>query len=291
MSNTIKCLLEFTGSYLTLNRASLSQAIAALLLGVCAASTLAEKGDGIHDSGEDSQAELARAAQNPIASMISVPIQNNTNFDFGPREKTQNVMNVQPVIPFSISENWNLITRTIVPIISQPGFVPGQSRENGLGNTLFSSFFSPKDSGKWIWGAGTALQLPTSTDDQIAPDEWAAGPSLVVLTMPGKWVMGGLISNIWDISADESINFLTVQPFLNYNFDGGWYLTSSPVITANWEADDEWTVPVGGGFGRVFRVGEQPVNAQFQAFYNVEKPDDIGPEWTARMQLQFLFPK
>jgi hypothetical protein len=291
MSNTIKCLLELTGSYFTLNRASLSQAIAALLLSVFAASTLADKGDGTLDSGEARQAELARSAQNPIASMISLPLQNNTNFDFGPREKTQNVLNVQPVIPFSVSENWNLITRTIVPVVSQPGFVPGQNRENGLGNTLFSSFFSPKDSGKWIWGVGTALQLPTSTDDQIAPDEWAAGPSLVVLTMPGKWVMGGLISNIWDISADESINFSTLQPFLNYNFDGGWYLTSSPVITANWKADDEWTVPVGGGFGRVFRVGKQAMNAQVQAFYNVEKPDDIGPEWTARLQLQFLFPK
>ena len=291
MNCDTKCCIEFTGSYCTLFRAVLGQATAALLLGVFAVSTLAEKGDGMVDAGESGQEELARAAQNPIASLISVPIQNNTNFEYGPREKTQNVMNVQPVIPFSVSEDWNLITRTIVPIVSQPGFVSGQDRENGLGHVLFSSFLSPKVTGKWISGAGTALQLPTSTDDQIAPDEWAAGPSLVVLTMPGKWVMGGLISNIWDISADESINFLTLQPFLNYNFDGGWYLTSSPVITANWNADDEWTVPVGGGFGRVFRVGEQPVNAQFQAFYNVEKPDDIGPEWTARRQLQFLFPK
>jgi hypothetical protein len=291
MNYATKCFLELTGSHFTLPRASLSQAIAALILAVFAVSTLAEKGDGILDSGEDRQEELARAAQNPIASLISLTIQNNTNFDYGPREKTQNVTNVQPVIPFSVSENWNVITRTIVPIVSQPGFVPGQDRENGLGNILFSSFLSPKDTGKWIWGAGLAVQLPTSTDDQIAPDEWAAGPSVVLLTMPGNWVMGGLVSNIWDISADESINFMSLQPFLNYNFEGGWYLTSSPILTANWEADDEWTVPVGGGFGRVFRVGEQPVNTQLQAFYNVVKPDDIGPEWTLRLQLQFLFPK
>jgi hypothetical protein len=291
MSYAQKYFLELTGSHFTLPRAALSQTIAALMLGVFAVSTLAEKGDGIIDPGENSQAELARASQNPVASMISVPIQNNTNFEFGPREKTQNVTNVQPVIPFSVSENWNVITRTIVPIVSQPGFVPGQDRENGLGNILFSSFLSPKDSGKWIWGAGPAVQLPTSTDDQIAPDEWAAGPSVVLLTMPGNWVMGGLVSNIWDISADESINFMSLQPFLNYNFEGGWYLTSSPILTANWEADDEWTVPVGGGFGRIFRIGEQPVNAQFQAFYNVVKPDDLGPEWTLRLQLQFLFPK
>ena len=291
MNYATKFFLELTGSYFTLPRASLNQAIAALILGVFAVSTLAEKGDGILDPGEDRQAELARSAQNPVASLISVPIQNNTNFEYGPREKTQNVTNVQPVIPFSVSENWNVITRTIVPIVSQPGFVPGQDRENGLGNILFSSFLSPKDTGKWIWGAGPAVQLPTSTDDQIAPDEWAAGPSVVLLTMPGNWVVGGLVSNIWDISADESINFFTLQPFLNYNFEGGWYLTSSPIITANWEADDKWTVPVGGGFGRILRVGEQPVNTQLQAFYNVVKPDDLGPEWTLRLQVQFLFPK
>jgi hypothetical protein len=109
--------------------------------------------------------------------------------------------------------------------------------------------------------------------------------------MPGRWVIGSLFSNVWDLSGDDDINFFTWQYFVNYNFDGGWYLVSSPIITANWEADDEWTVPVGGGFGRVFRVGKQPMNAQFQAFYNVEKPDDIGPKWSMRFQLQFMFPK
>jgi hypothetical protein len=258
---------------------------------VGAGSALAAKGDGTIDPGEDQTAELARAVQNPVANLISVPFQNNTNFDFGPREKTQNVLNIQPVIPFSLSEEWNLITRTIVPIISQPGFVPGQDRENGLGNILFTGFLSPKNSGAWIWGAGPAIQLPTSTDDQLGADEWAAGPSFVVLTMPGPWVIGSLFSNVWDVTGDDDINFFTWQYFVNYNFDGGWYLTSSPIITANWEADDEWTIPVGGGFGRVFRMGRQPVNAQVQAFYNVEKPDDLGPEWSIRFQLQLMFPK
>lgn len=160
-----------------------------------------------------------------------------------------------------------------------------------MGNILFSGFLSPKNSGALIWGAGPAIQLPTSTDDQLGADEWAAGPSFVVLTMPGRWVIGSLFSNIWDLSGDEDINFFTWQYFANYNLDGGWYLTSSPIITANWEADDEWTIPVGGGFGRVFRIGRQPVNAQVQAFYNVEKPDDLGPEWSIRFQLQFMFPK
>lgn len=269
----------------------LGYAFCSMLMLAYSAGALADKGDGIIDPGENRQEELARAAQNPVASLISLPFQNNTNFEFGPEEKTQNVLNVQPVIPFEVSENWNLITRTIVPIVSQPGLEPGQDRENGLGNVLFTSFLSPKHSGDWIWGVGPAVQLPTSSDDQIAADEWAAGPSFVLLTMPGRWVVGALASNIWDISGDDDIDFFTLQPFLNYNFEGGWYATSSPVITANWEADDEWTVPLGGGFGRIFRIGEQPTNAQFQAFYNVEKPDDIGPDWSIRMQLQFLFPK
>jgi hypothetical protein len=235
--------------------------------------------------------ELAKAVQNPIANLISLPFQNNTNFEFGPQEKTQNVLNIQPVVPLSINDDWNFITRTILPVVSQPELVPGQDRENGLGNILFTGFVSPAAPGKWIWGVGPAIQLPTATDDQIAADEWAAGPSVVMLTMRGPWVMGMLASNIWDIDADEKINFFTLQYFINYNFSGGWYLTSSPIMTANWEADDEWTVPVGGGFGRVFHIGKQPVNMQFQAFYNVEKPDDIGPEWSTRFQMQFMFPK
>jgi hypothetical protein len=271
---------------------ALAISLGVLLLSAIVGNTHAAKpGDGIIEPGEDETAELARAVQNPVANLISVPFQNNTNFDFGPREKTQNVLNVQPVIPFSMTENLNLITRTIVPVISQPGFVPGQDRENGIGNILFSAFVSPKDSGSWIWGAGPAIQLPTSTDDQLGADEWAAGPSFVLLTMRGPWVIGSLFSNVWEMSGDDDINFFTWQYFVNYNLDGGWYLTSSPIITANWEANDEWTVPLGGGFGRVFRVGKQPMNAQFQAFYNVEKPNDIGPKWSMRFQLQLMFPK
>jgi len=240
--------------------------------------------------------DLARATQNPVASLISLPFQNNTNFNFGPQEETQNIMNIQPVWPFKLNDDWNLITRTILPVISQPGFAPGQSRKNGIGDTLFTAFFSPRNSGKWIWGAGPALLLPTSNDDRLGAGEWGAGPGVVFLTMRGPWVVGSLVSNVWSFTHDNSrdkVNLFTWQPFVNYNFDGGWYLTSSPVITANWEADNDnkWTVPLGGGFGRVFKMGEQAMNAQVQAFYNVENPDDFGPEWQLRFQLQFLFPK
>jgi hypothetical protein len=215
--------------------------------------------------------ELAKAAQNPIASLISLPLQNNTNFSFGPQEMTQNILNVQPVLPFELTDKWNLITRTILPLISQPETAPGTERTFGLGDTTFTAFFSPRDSGKLIWGAGPALVFPTATDDRLGSDKWAAGPSFVALTMPGKWVIGSLFSNVWSYAGpgEQDINFFTWQYFVNYNLPGGWYLTSSPIITANWEANsgNKWTVPFGGGFGKIFRIGNQPMNAQVQAFY------------------------
>ena len=212
---------------------------------------LAAKGDGIIDEGEDRVAELARAAQNPVASMISLPFQNNTDFNFGPDDETLNVLNIQPVLPFEFNDDWNLITRTIIPVVSQPGLRPGQDRSTGIGDTLFTAFMSPKNSGKWIWGAGPAILLPTNTNDRLGGDEWGAGPSFVALTMPGNWVIGSLVSNVWDIGADDGneISQFTWQYFVNYNMKNGWYLTTSPIITANWEADSNqrWTIPIGGG--------------------------------------------
>ena len=141
---------------------------------------------------------------------------------------------------------------------------------------------------------GGALVLPTASDDALGNDKWSVGPSVVVLTMPGKWVIGSLISNVWSVggSGDEDVNFFTWQYFINYNMDNGWYLTSAPIITANWEADSNntWTVPFGGGVGKIFRIGKQPLNAQVSAYYNVEAPAS-GADWQLRLQLQMLFPK
>jgi len=226
--------------------------------------------------------------------MISLPFQNNTNFGIGPDDDTQNILNIQPVLPFSLGEDWNFVTRTIIPVISQPGVAPGESRTNGLGDVTFTGWVSPKNFGKWIWGVGGALVLPTATDAALGNDKWSVGPSVVVLTMPGKWVIGSLISNVWSVggSGDQDVNFFTWQYFINYNMDNGWYLTSAPIITANWEADSDntWTVPFGGGVGRIFRIGKQPLNAQVSAYYNVEKPAS-GADWQLRLQLQMLFPK
>lgn len=242
-----------------------------------------------------SQEDLAKAAQNPVANMISLPFQNNTNTGIGPNDETQNIMNVQPVWPITLNDDWNLITRTIVPIVSQPSLFTGDDRVNGIGDTTFTAFLSPRDSGSVTWGAGPVFLLPTASDDTLGSEKWGAGISAVALAMPGKWVVGSLVSNVWSVggSGEQDINLFTWQYFINYNLDDGWYLTTAPIITANWEADSDhrWTVPFGGGLGKLFQVGKQPVNAQLSAYYNAITPDDYGAEWQIRAMVQLLFPK
>ena len=243
---------------------------------------------------------LAKAAQNPVADMISLPFQHNTNFGIGPdNDEVQNVLNIQPVIPFTINDNWNLITRTIVPIISQPDFFTGgDGRITGLGDITFSAFFSPKHatSSGWIWGAGPILQLNTASDDRLGQGAWGLGPAAVALKIAGPWVDGGLLNNVWSVSEDSGrnkVNQLLFQPFVNYNFADhpGRYLTFAPVITANWEADsDKWVVPLGLGIGQITKFGKQPVNLQASFYYNVERPDQAA-RYQVRLQIQLMFPK
>ena len=249
-----------------------------------------------------STSDLAKAAQNPVADMISLPFQNNTYFGIGPDgDDVANVLNIQPVYPINLSEQWNVITRTIVPIVyvpdltpGLPGQSPGGSSEFGLGDIQFTAFLSPAKPKELIWGLGPVFRFPTATDELLGARKWSAGPSAVALRSHGHWTYGALAQNLWSFagSGDQSVNQLLIQPFVNYNMADGWYLTSAPIITANWEvsSDDRWTVPIGGGIGKIFHLGHQPMNAQLQAFYNVETPD-AGPEWTLRFQIQLLFPR
>jgi len=248
-------------------------------------------------AADESAEDLAKKVQNPVADLISVPFQNNFNFNVGPEDDLQYVLNIQPVIPIKLSTDWNLITRTIVPVISQPGFTPDQDRVNGLGDTQFTGFLSPSNSEGLIWGVGPIVQFPTNTDDRLGNDRWGLGASAVALKMSkgSPWVYGALVNNVWSVGGSDNdpnySNFL-IQPFLNYNFPGGFYLSSAPVITAAWKADsgDRWTVPLGGGVGKIVHLGRLPLNLQLQAYYNVVTPDD-GADWQLRFQLQFLFPK
>ena len=241
--------------------------------------------------------ELAKLAQNPVGNLISLPFQNNTNLNFGPEKGTQNILNIQPVIPISVNDEWNIITRTIVPVISMPSLGPGIDSENGIGDTIFTAFLSPAKPGSWIWGVGPVVQIPTNTSTELGNKNWGLGASFVVLHLAhgDPWVFGALANNVWSVSSSKSGGGYStglVQPFVNYNFKEGFYLTSAPILTVDWkaESDQQWTVPVGGGVGKIFHLGKLPVNAQLSGYYNAVRPDD-GANWQIRAQIQLMFPK
>jgi len=237
--------------------------------------------------------DLQKQSQNPIADLVSVPFQSNTNFNTGPFNRTQEVFNIQPVVPMHLSDDWNVISRTIIPLLSQPSpFFDGNA--NGIGDITQSLFFSPVHSGKLIWGVGPVFTVPSANDPILGTGKFLFGPTAVFLTTPGHWVIGVLLNNQWSIGGNPlrpPVNAFLAQPFVNYNMAHGWYLTSAPIITSNWLAasGEQWTVPVGAGFGRVFRVGDQPVNASIAAYYNAIRPTG-APTWQLRASVALLFP-
>jgi hypothetical protein len=246
---------------------------------------------------ELSAEELAKIAQNPVGNMISVPFQNNSNLNFGPEKGTQNILNIQPVIPIEVDKDWNIITRTIIPLIWMPSLGPDTPAKSGIGDIQLSAFLSPASPGEWIWGLGAITQIPTNSSEELGNKNWGLGPTAVVLHLKhdDPWVYGVLVNNIWSLSSSEqggAYNNGLIQPFLNYNFPDGAYLTSAPILTVNWKADSgqQWTVPIGGGVGKIFHIGKLPVNTSIDAYYNVVKPD-YGANWQIRAQVQLMFPK
>lgn len=257
---------------------------------------LAAGGTAAVAAGDDAT-ELAKKLQNPVADLISVPFQLNMNYDYGPENDTQSVLNIQPVVPVSLNAEWNLITRTIVPLVSQPG-VPGDpGRSYGLGDIQPSVFLSPAKPGKFIWGAGAIAQFDSASHEETGQGRWGLGPALVGLYMSKEWVVGALANNVFDVGGDgdrERINQMLVQPFVNYNFPThpGRYLTFSPIVTANWKAEtgNKWTIPLGLGIGQIIKVGRLPLNLQASYYNNIETPD-FGPDYQVRLQIAALFPK
>jgi len=248
----------------------------------------------IQNDARAGEQDLAKASQNPVSSLISVPFENISSFNNGPNEAYVNTLIIKPVLPVSLSENWNLINRGVIPVIYQGELMDGIGSKFGMGDVAYQGFISPAKPGKFIWGVGPMVSFPTGAQ-RMTSEKWSAGPSVVGLVMPGKWVIGGLVSNIWSFAGDDDVsdvNAFSFQYFINYNMKGGWYLSMTPTITANWKADsdDRWTVPFGGGFGRVFKIGKQPINASLKAYYNVEHPDNAS-NWNIAAQFTFMFPK
>ena len=242
---------------------------------------------------KDDAENLAKKSQNPVADLISVPFQSNTNFGVGPSNAVQEVLNIQPVIPIHLGD-FNLITRTIIPLVSQPNLGVGQSGSTfGLGNINATFFFSPAKPSALIWGVGPVFGFPTNTSPALGSAKWTFGPSLVLLAMPGPWTLGVLANNVWSWAGGgiQNVNSLLIQYFVNYNFKGGWYVTSSPIITANWNVtpySNKWTFPVGGGFGKLQFIGKLPLNLSATFYYNIWHPE-VGPTSTLRLQVALLF--
>jgi len=247
---------------------------------------LAEDATAHTTASEKSEEELAKETQNPVADLYSFPFQDNIGLGYGPNDAVQNVLNFQPVIPIHLGPV-NVITRTIIPIVTQPSLEAGVSGStSGLGDINLTAFLSPKEPGVVTWGIGPVASFPSATSPLLGSQTtWGLGPSAVLLAMPGHWVVGVLANNIWSVAGASANSFL-LQYFVNYNFSQGWYVTSAPIITADWKvpSSDRWLVPFGAGFGKLQRFGKLPINLNAQAFYNAIHPDHLPyPSWTLRL--------
>jgi hypothetical protein len=237
--------------------------------------------------------ELAKKSQNPIGDLISLPMVGKYESGLGQTDANRFTLELKPVYPIHLG-NVNMINRLIVPVVYQEELAEGAGSEFGLGDTVYQAFFSPREAGEIIWGAGPVFIIPTNTDDRLGNDKLSLGPAAVALTKPGHWLFGGLLQHFWDVAGDSdaaSVNLSSLQVFVNYNFPE-WYLTTSPTFTYNWYADSgqRWTVPLGGGVGKLVRFGKLPVDLKLTAYTNVEAPDNAA-DWYAEFQVKFLFPK
>ena len=216
--------------------------------------------------------DLRSAVQNPISSLISLPFK--FTFDDGAPNGDADFLNINPVVPVTVGE-WNLVNRALIPLIDLEGTVSGTpgipnptpgDGASGLGDINYSIYFSPVKTGKVIWGAGPSLNLPTASNDQLGSGKWNGGLTAVALTVPKWGSMGILGRQLWSFAGDDDrsdVNQFLLEPFVNYNFDKGWFILTDLVMTANWDApsSQRWTVPLGGGVGRVFKIGNQAINS------------------------------
>jgi len=247
-------------------------------------------------AAEQSEEELARELTNPVADLVSVPFQFNYNQNLGPRDEGEQwQLNIQPVIPFSLNADWNLISRTIVPLIHQSDLFPGAGSQSGVGYVLQSLFFSPvkPTAGGLIWGVGPVLLLPTGSNDLLTADQWAAGPTAVALQQQGPWTVGMLANHLWSFAGDDDrgeINTTFLQPFLSYTTPTAWTYTLQSESFYDWD-DQQWLVPIRAVASKVTRIGGQLVSIGGGVNYWVESPDG-GPEgWGARLTVTLLFPR
>jgi len=244
-------------------------------------------------AGQEAEA-LAKKLSNPISDLVSVPFQFNWAQPVGPEDETRFILNVQPVMPFSVSKDWNLIARVIMPFIGQPSLSAGGEAASGLGDVLASFFFSPK-SGSVIWGVGPVLALPSTSEPTLGTGKWSGGPTFVILEQQGRWTYGALLNQIWSFAGNDEradVSQFFVQPFLAYTTPKAVTFSVNSETIANWEASsgNQWTVPINVAVAKVATFGPFPASYQVGAGYYVEAPDG-GPDWQLRATVTLLLPR
>jgi hypothetical protein len=292
---------------MTIGRRTLAvAAISTLSIAFAANASYAQqaKGDAAQGKQQGNDAEsLAKASQNPVANMVSLPLQYNYYTNGGLGTASEMVLNVQPVVPLPIGKNWLLVSRTIVPFVSIPlpttNIASGindlaRPQFGGIADIQEQAYFTSAKPGKWTWAVGPVLSFPTATNRLARTGQWGLGPTAVVLTMPGPWVIGALVNNIWRIGGEangHALNAFTLQPFVNYNLADGWAISTAPLVTADWSAleGQRWTVPIGGGVSKITRVGDLPLNLQLQYYHNVKHPE-LGGSEQLRLAVAALWP-
>ena len=260
--------------------------------------TLAQAVQAEETSGmqQDNDADLAQELSNPVADLITIPIQMNYDRGIGLQGDGWKLQtNIQPVIPFHLNDNWNLITRTIIPVTYQDDIFPGSGSDFGLGDINMSLFFSPKEptSGGLIWGAGPVLLFPTATESLLGGKKWGAGPALVALTMRGQWTLGLLANHLWSYAGDSDrpdISNTFVQPFAAYTTPSAWTFSVQSETTYNWEIE-KWSVPINVAVSKLVWWGKLPVSLQVGVGYWLESPEVAAEGWRFRLQANFVLPK
>ena len=248
------------------------------------------------DTQQGKDADLAQELTNPLADLMTIPIQMNYDRDIGPRDDGWKLQtNVQPVIPFHLNPAWNLISRTILPVIYQDDIAPGAGSQFGLGDLNLSLFFSPKKptSGGLLWGIGPVFLLPTATDSLLGAEKWGAGPTAVALTMRGPWTLGALANHVWSFAGDsdrQDISSTFIQPFAAYTWPSAWTVSMQSESTYNWKTE-KWSVPVNAAVSKLVKLGKLPVSLQAGVGYWAESPE-TGPEgFRFRLQATFVLPR
>jgi len=241
--------------------------------------------------------DLRKAARNPFANVINVPIEEDIYFGGVPFSRSANSLQVQPVFPFRISEDWLLVPRIVAPVmVYLPDVTSKSGGSVGLGDTTPTFFFSPANAKKVVWGMGPSLLIPTATSTELGSGKWAIGPSIVVLTQPRWGFLGVLVQNIWSFAGDPNraaVKQMLFQYQFSYDLPRGWYLTTSPTISADWTQarENRWVVPFGVGAGRTFKIGKQGIDANLSLYRNAILPvNQAFPRWQLSLQVSFILP-